>query len=125
VRTARLGQELSLLLIQWLVGPRALARNSSRPLRRFLSTETESIEASTENSLKQLQSLEAQLNTHLQQPVPSVDPETHGTSESVSSNVAEQYHLYKQQCRPSPIAMASIHMLTPHSQADGQPGDPN
>jgi small subunit ribosomal protein S2 len=81
--------------------PRALARlprQASRPLQRFLSTETESIEASTENSLKQLQSLEAQLNTHLQQPVPSVDPDTHGTSEAVSDNVAEQYYQYKQQC---------------------------
>jgi small subunit ribosomal protein S2 len=81
--------------------PRALARHprqASRPLGRFLSTATESIEASTENSLKQLQSIEAQLNTHLQQPVPSVDPETHGTSEAVSDNVAEQYYLYKQQC---------------------------
>jgi small subunit ribosomal protein S2 len=82
--------------------PRALARlprQASRPLQRFLSTETESIEASTENSLKQLQSLEAQLNTHLQQPVPSVDPDTHGTSEAVSDNVAEQYYQYKQQSK--------------------------
>ncbi|KAH6859754.1 hypothetical protein AA0119_g2 [Alternaria tenuissima] len=82
--------------------PRALARHarqSSRPLQRFLSTETDSIEASTENSLKQLQSIEAQLNTHLQQPVPSVDPETHATSESASDNVAQQYHLYKQQSK--------------------------
>jgi small subunit ribosomal protein S2 len=82
----------------FVLGPRALARNSSRPLRRFLSTETDSISASTENSLKQIQSIEAQLNTHLQQGVPSVDPETHGTSASVSENVAQQYYTYKQQC---------------------------
>jgi hypothetical protein len=98
-------------LLTCCTAPRALARHarqSSRPLQRFLSTETDSIEASTENSLKQLQSIEAQLNTHLQQPVPSVDPETHATSESASDNVAQQYHLYKQQCMtsvsPSPTA---------------------
>ncbi|KAI4927714.1 hypothetical protein J4E85_006226 [Alternaria conjuncta] len=82
--------------------PRALARHSRQPLRplqRFLSTETESIEAATDNSLKQIQSIEAQLNTHLQQPIPSVDPETHGTSESASDHVAEQYYMYKQQSK--------------------------
>ena len=78
-------------------GSRSLARSTSRPLRRLLSTHADSIDASSENSLKQLQSLEAQLNSHLQQPVPSVDPQTHATSPSVTDNVAEQYHVYKQQ----------------------------
>lgn len=77
-------------------GPRLLARCSPRPLQRFLSTDTESLHVSTNNSLKQLQSLEAQLNASLEQPIPSVDPETHGTSAAVADNVAEQYHRYKQ-----------------------------
>ncbi|KAF1839585.1 37S ribosomal protein MRP4, mitochondrial precursor [Decorospora gaudefroyi] len=86
-------------------GPRTLglarssSRSSSRPLRRFLFTETDSIEAATENSLKQTQSLEAQLNAQLQQPVPSINPATHGTSAALSDNVAEQYYMYKQQSK--------------------------
>lgn len=76
-------------------GSRALARRQSRPLRRFLSTDIAAIEASTANSLKQLQSLEAQLNTHLDQPLPSIDPES-----QPRDHVAAQYHLYKQQGTP-------------------------
>ncbi|CAA9962041.1 mitochondrial carrier protein [Pyrenophora teres f. maculata] len=79
----------------------ALARQQAllHPRRRFLSTETKSIHASAENSLKQLQSIEAQLNTHLAQPLPSVDPETHGTPAAANDNVAEQYRMYKQQSK--------------------------
>ena len=81
------------------LGPRALAPQPPHLLRRFLSTEADSIHASAENSLKQLQSIEAQLNTHLAQPVPSVDPETHGTPAAATDNVAEQYRMFKQQSK--------------------------
>ncbi|KAG9192238.1 hypothetical protein G6011_10972 [Alternaria panax] len=82
--------------------PRALARHarrSPRSLHRFLSTETDSTAASTDNSLKQRQPIEAPLNTHLQQPLPSVGAATHGPSESASEHVAQQYHLYRQQSK--------------------------
>ncbi|EMD68768.1 hypothetical protein GGP41_008766 [Bipolaris sorokiniana] len=75
-------------------GSWALARCQSRPLRRFLSTDIAAIEASTDNSLKQVQSLEAQLNTHLHQPLRSIDPES-----PPRDHVAAQYHLYKQQAK--------------------------
>ncbi|RMZ70306.1 40S ribosomal S2 [Pyrenophora seminiperda CCB06] len=81
------------------MGPRALARPSPRLLRRLLSTETDSIHASAENSLKQVQSIEAQLNTHLAQPVLSVDPATHGTPAAAADNVADQFRMYQQQSR--------------------------
>lgn len=81
------------------LGSWALARCQSRPLRRFLSTDIAAIEASTDNSLKQVQSLEAQLNTHLHQPLRSIDPES-----PPRDHVAAQYHLYKQQGTPYPTS---------------------
>jgi small subunit ribosomal protein S2 len=78
-------------------GARATARSTLRPLRRSISTEVESIESSAQNSLKQLQSIHAQLNAEGDRSVPAVNPETHGTSAPANDNVAEQYHLFKQQ----------------------------
>lgn len=85
------------LTVHPLPGSRALARPHSRPLRRFLSTDIAALEASTDNSFKQVQSLEAQLNTHLHQPLPSIDPDS-----PPRDHVAAQYHLYKQQGTPYP-----------------------
>ncbi|KAF2121923.1 37S ribosomal protein MRP4, mitochondrial precursor [Lophiotrema nucula] len=78
-------------------GPRVFARRSLQPLRRFLSSEVDPIDQATNNSIKQTQSLEAQLNALPPQPVPSIDPETPGTSPAaqVTDSVAEQYHQYK------------------------------
>ncbi|KAF2870995.1 ribosomal protein S2, flavodoxin-like domain-containing protein [Massariosphaeria phaeospora] len=79
---------------------RALPRGSSlQPLRRFLSTDIDSIESSADNSFKQLGSLEAQLNAQVPQQVPSASSETQASSPAAqtSESVAEQYHLYKQQ----------------------------
>jgi small subunit ribosomal protein S2 len=76
--------------------PRVFARPSARPLR-CLSTDAASIEASTENSLKQLQSIHAQLNAQGDRSAPAVDPETHATADSATDHVAEQYHMFKQQ----------------------------
>ncbi|EUC48479.1 hypothetical protein COCMIDRAFT_87477 [Bipolaris oryzae ATCC 44560] len=75
-------------------GSRALAPRQSRPLRRFFSTDIAAIQASTDNSLEQVQSLEAQLNTHLHQPLPSIDADSQSRD-----HVAAQYHLYKQQAK--------------------------
>ncbi|KAF2018494.1 ribosomal protein S2, partial [Aaosphaeria arxii CBS 175.79] len=61
------------------------------------------VETSAENSLKQLQALESQLNAHLHQPVPSLDPEADATVDTTTApsqlvqSIAEQYHLHKQQ----------------------------
>ncbi|KAF2846011.1 ribosomal protein S2 [Plenodomus tracheiphilus IPT5] len=79
--------------------PRALAPRSSPPLRRFLSTETTSIDASAHSSQQQLQSLEAQLNAHLQQPVSSTHSTPQEPPSPLSDGVAEQYHLFKQQAK--------------------------
>jgi small subunit ribosomal protein S2 len=78
---------------------RAIARRASRPLPqfRFISTETEAIESSVDNSLKNLQSIHAQLNAEGDTSVPAVNPETHATASSVTDHVAEQYHMFKQQ----------------------------
>ncbi|KAJ4300785.1 hypothetical protein N0V90_002873 [Kalmusia sp. IMI 367209] len=83
-------------------GRRALAQSSSTPVRRFLSTHVDSIEASADNSFKQLHSLEAQLNANAQapRPVPSLDPESAATEPApaqLTESVAEQYYRYKQQ----------------------------
>ncbi|KAH9880147.1 hypothetical protein J1614_002173 [Plenodomus biglobosus] len=76
--------------------PRALAQRSSQPLRRFLSTETTaSSHASSDDSVKELQAL----NSHLQQPAPSANPTAQESASSLSSDVAEQYHLFKQQAK--------------------------
>jgi small subunit ribosomal protein S2 len=75
--------------------PRALARPSARPLR-CLSTDAASIEASADNSLKQLQSLHAQLSAQGDRSAPAVNPETHATAASATDHVAEQYHMFKQ-----------------------------
>ncbi|KAF1920404.1 37S ribosomal protein MRP4, mitochondrial precursor [Ampelomyces quisqualis] len=64
---------------------------------RSLATATEAIAASAANSLKQLQSIHAQLSAHGDQHVPAVDPETHGTASSAADHLAEQYHVFKQQ----------------------------
>ncbi|KAF2263496.1 ribosomal protein S2 [Lojkania enalia] len=79
-------------------GPWAVARSPFQALRRFLSSEIDSIEASAQNSVKQLQLLEAQLNAAILQPVPTIDPETHGTalSAQITDSVAAEYHRYKQ-----------------------------
>ncbi|KAH3947752.1 hypothetical protein HBI70_077310 [Parastagonospora nodorum] len=79
--------------------PRAIARRASRPLPqfRFISTETESIESSVDNSLKNLQSIHAQLNAQGDESVPALNPDTHATASSVTDHVAEQWHMFKQQ----------------------------
>ncbi|KAI8939753.1 hypothetical protein NX059_003498 [Plenodomus lindquistii] len=75
--------------------PRALAQRASPPLRRLLSTDT-----TAESSLKELQSLEAQLNAHLQQPGSSPNtPEPTEPAHALSASVAEQYHRFKQQAQ--------------------------
>ncbi|ORY12026.1 ribosomal protein S2, flavodoxin-like domain-containing protein [Clohesyomyces aquaticus] len=61
--------------------------------RRFLASQVDSIEAAAENSIKQLQSLETQLNSGVPIPEPSAEPDLF----SRSSTVAEQYQLFKQQ----------------------------
>jgi hypothetical protein len=101
--TAPIRPSLPSLYTDVLPGPRAraLASHASRPLRRFLSTDIAAIEASTDNSLKQVQSIEAQLNAHLQQPLPSINPASHAAPSSAHDDVAQQYHLYKQQGTPS------------------------
>jgi small subunit ribosomal protein S2 len=78
---------------------RALARKAPRRQLqvRHVTTETESIATSAENSLKQLQSIHAQLSAQGDEHVPAVDPETHGTASSVTDHVAEQYHIFKEQ----------------------------
>lgn len=80
-------------------GPRAIARRASRPLPqfRFISTETDSIESSVDNSLKNLQSIHAQLNAQGDESVPALNPDTHATASSVTDHVAEQWHMFKQQ----------------------------
>lgn len=76
-------------------GRQALAPRSLQPLRRFLSSD---VQSSTENSIKQLHSLETQLNAHLDQPVPSTDAAAQAApAAQVAATVAEQYHLHKQQ----------------------------
>jgi small subunit ribosomal protein S2 len=78
----------------------ALARPSAR---RFLSTQVDSIEASSANGLKQLHSLEAQINaTHAQSPpvAPTFNPDANGTLSALANSVAEQYHMFKQQRKP-------------------------
>ncbi|KAH7095022.1 37S ribosomal protein MRP4, mitochondrial precursor [Paraphoma chrysanthemicola] len=72
------------------------ARSSPRPLRRFISTQVESIESSAQSSLKQLQSTHAQLNAEGDQSIAAVDTETHGTFASATASVAEEYHHFKQ-----------------------------
>jgi small subunit ribosomal protein S2 len=83
--------------------PRAFAR-TARPLPqlRCLSTEAESIASSADNSLKQLQSIHAQLNAQGDVSAPAVDPETHATAASATDHVAEQYHMFKQQGQSCP-----------------------
>jgi small subunit ribosomal protein S2 len=88
------------VLLTLVAGRRAIAQKALQPpLRRFRSSEVDLIEASADNSIKQLQSLEAQINTSFFQPVPTIDPQTHATAPSsrTSDQVAEQYHEYKRQ----------------------------
>lgn len=79
----------------------ALARNVCR---RFFASEVGGIEASAENSLKQLHSIEAQINTQLtpEDPVPSLDVSHHTAPEVVP--VAEQYQLYQQQSEQATLS---------------------
>lgn len=51
--------------------------------------------------MKHIQSLEAQLNTQLAQPVPAVAPDTPAAPPAARDNVAEQYLLYRQQGTPN------------------------
>jgi small subunit ribosomal protein S2 len=83
----------------WRQGHRAVARNSSRSLSRFFSTTVDSIESSADNSLKQLHSLEAQINTVASTPVTSIDPNAPSSplSAEITDSVAAQYHLFKAQ----------------------------
>ena len=78
--------------------PRVLARSPVRNSQctRFISTETESIDSSANNSLKNLQSIHAQLNAEGDRAAPAVDPETHGTADSATDDVAAQYLAFKQ-----------------------------
>ncbi|EOA89801.1 hypothetical protein ACJQWK_02483 [Exserohilum turcicum] len=78
-------------------GPRALARLPAP--RRLLSTDIAALEAATATSVKHIQSLEAQLNTQLAQPVPAVAPDTPAAPPAARDNVAEQYLLYRQQAK--------------------------
>ncbi|PVH96675.1 ribosomal protein S2 [Periconia macrospinosa] len=81
-------------------GRRALAQNRNT-VRRFLSTQVDSIESSSESSVKQVHSLEAQINTTAPQslpPVPTFNPDSNGTLDSpVAVSVAEQYYMFKEQ----------------------------
>ncbi|KAH7394083.1 ribosomal protein S2, flavodoxin-like domain-containing protein [Phaeosphaeria sp. MPI-PUGE-AT-0046c] len=84
--------------------PRAFACARKCPQRRLLSTSTTTttteadlIDASANNSLKQLQSIHAQLTAQGDTAAPPVDPETHATAASALQNVAEQYAMFKQQ----------------------------
>ncbi|KNG47666.1 mitochondrial 37s ribosomal protein mrp4 [Stemphylium lycopersici] len=83
----------------------------SHPTARGKNHDTE--EHSSAQLLKQLQSIEAQLNTHLQQPVPSIDAGSHAAPPSAHDNVAEQYHMYKQQSQHLARLGSDI---TPHYQ---------
>ncbi|KAF2272444.1 ribosomal protein S2 [Westerdykella ornata] len=83
-------------------GPRALARYASQPqpLRRFYASDVDGIAASADNTLKQLHSLEAQINQATGDRVPSLNPETAGEAEAVSASplsIVEQYHLHQKQ----------------------------
>ncbi|KAF2443970.1 ribosomal protein S2 [Karstenula rhodostoma CBS 690.94] len=81
-------------------GRRALVQTSSQPWRRFLATQTDTIETTAENSFKQFHSLEAQFNATAppQEAVPSFDPAAASAPASahVTDSVAEQYHRFKQ-----------------------------
>jgi small subunit ribosomal protein S2 len=83
------------------------------PQFRFLSTETDAIESSTANSLKQLQSIHAQLSAQGDEAVPALNPETHATASSVTDHVAEQYHVFRQAERQLKTLGTDI---TPHYQ---------
>ncbi|KAF2658079.1 ribosomal protein S2 [Lophiostoma macrostomum CBS 122681] len=78
---------------------RALSRRSFQTARRLLSAEVDSIDASADNSLRNVQSIESQINANTDQHVPSVDPETHATSPAAQATdlVAEHYRQFKQQ----------------------------
>ena len=76
-------------------------QSATHPWRRFASTHVDTLEASAENSFKQLHSLEAQFNANapVHEAVPSLDPDAPATdsqSANVTASVAEQYHRYKQ-----------------------------
>lgn len=88
-----------LAVCQHALGRQALAPNSCQPLRRFFASQVDHVEAAAQNSIKQLQSLESQINTHLNQPLPSFDPETSGTvpPSHFPDSISDQYHLSKQQ----------------------------
>lgn len=87
----------------WRQGRRALVRNASRPVARFFSSASDSIDSSADNSLKQLRSLETQLNSVSPAPVASIDPRTHQSlaaaepSTDLADSIAAQYHLFKEQ----------------------------
>ncbi|CAI6338491.1 unnamed protein product [Periconia digitata] len=103
-------------------GRRALAQNPTT-LRRFLSNQVDSIESSSENSLKQLHSLEAQINTTLPQapPVaPTFNPESNDSP--VALSVAEQYHMYKEQQKHFGKLGSDIsHHYRPHTLLNNPP----
>ncbi|KAF2199754.1 ribosomal protein S2 [Delitschia confertaspora ATCC 74209] len=83
--------------VVWRQGRRAVAQKFWQPLRTF-SSAVDSIDSSAQNSLKQLHSLEAQINAAAPTatPVASIDPETATTAQSaVSESLADQYHRFK------------------------------
>ncbi|KAF2728447.1 ribosomal protein S2 [Polyplosphaeria fusca] len=80
-------------------GSRALVRSSSHPLRRFLSAETDARHVSADDSIKQLHTLDTQLDTPSLPPASTNDSHTHpsATPAQLSAQVAEQYHQFKKQ----------------------------
>jgi small subunit ribosomal protein S2 len=83
-------------------GHRVVARSCSyqkaHHLRRFVSTQVDSIEQSADNSVKNLHSLEIQLNAQVPQSIPTFNAsaEAPAPATQLTDSVAEQYHLYKQ-----------------------------
>jgi len=77
-------------------GHRVLTRAAPAPLRRFFATEADGIEQSADNSLKQLHSLEAQINTVPGENVSPLVPNAPAEA-PIAMTVAEQYALYQKQ----------------------------
>ncbi|KAF2813965.1 ribosomal protein S2, partial [Mytilinidion resinicola] len=86
-----------------------------RPLKRFVSSEVESVDASLQNSLKEVHSIEAHINSLTAAQVSPIDDVTHATAQpaAVSAEAAESYLLFKH--RGTQIgAVGSI--VAPHYQ---------
>ncbi|KAH7137978.1 37S ribosomal protein MRP4, mitochondrial precursor [Dendryphion nanum] len=75
-------------------GRSAFARNSIRPIRRFLSSESQTINTPAANSAQQAQLLDSQTNASLSGSVPSIGGQAATADQPMS--IAEQYQLYQQ-----------------------------